>query len=62
MNKRFMDGFIKILILEAVFMILIFMLFTVLRLFYNDLFLEICSIYREYFMSDISLSLVLSGE
>ena len=62
MNKRVMHGFIKLLILQPIIMILIFMLFTVLRLFYNDLFLEICSLYREYFMSDISLSLVLSGE
>jgi hypothetical protein len=62
MNRRFMDGFVKILILEAVFLVLLFLFFTALRLFFNDLFLEVCSLYSEYFMSDISMSLVLSGE
>ena len=59
LKRKFIECYLKILLLQAAFLILMFIFFTVLRFADYDLFNEVRALYSEYFKSDVSITLVI---
>ena len=62
LKKDFFSEYIKIIILQCVFIAVLIILSTVLRFADFSSYKRFGDLYNEYFMSDISLSLVFEGE
>ncbi len=62
MNKDFLTEYIKIIVLQGVFIAMLIIFSTVVRFANFEVYTELSELYNDYFMSDISLSLVLEGE
>ncbi len=59
---EFFRSHLKFLTAALCFAVFAVLLFTVLKFFFYEEFLNIKTLYSEYFGTKISLSLVLSGE
>ncbi len=62
MKSRFFEEFIRLLIFELGFVVVLFLAISVLRYFNPSLVGEIVGVFDEYVNTEISLSLVLDGK
>ena len=60
MENVFFNTFIKLLLFELAFVVIVFLGLSLLKCFANSQFLGLMEIYNEYINTEISLGLVLN--